>query len=217
MATHAASIWVLLQDRQTDAQLSTVAMLRRLGARLSALLDARSLVVHDATCWSVAKWDAETTGFATQLWQILPASGTDEGQLSNAPPLIIPPLLGSWEARRYDFYWRDGPLPEPLRLHQEHQQDALRHSWTGHIAGTDGGVKWHDERMSAGYVVGADPVPVEVLAVRVGGPLSTLRAEAAGLLQLLACLSEKQQAPLLVFIDSLVLLDILGSVGESDG
>ncbi len=38
--------------------------------------------------------------------------------------------------------------------------------------------------MSAGYVVGADPVPVEVLAVLVGCPLFTLRAEAAGLLQL---------------------------------
>ncbi len=72
MAIHAAPIWVLLQDRQTDAQLSTVAMLRRLGARLSALLDPRSLVAHDATCWSDAKWDAETAGFATQLWQILP-------------------------------------------------------------------------------------------------------------------------------------------------
>ncbi len=71
--------------------------------------------------------------------------------------------------------------------------------------------------MSAGYVVGADPVPVEVLAVRVGSPLSTLRAEAAGLLQLLARLSEKQQAPLLVFImtDSLVLLDILQKWGKA--
>ncbi len=68
------------------------------------MLDARSLVVHDATCWSDAKWDAETTSFATQLWQILPASGTDAGQLSNAPPLIILPLQGSWEARRYDFH-----------------------------------------------------------------------------------------------------------------
>ena len=107
------------------------------------------------------------------------------GSVIQCTPTYYPPLLGSWEARRYDFHWRDGPLPEPLRLHQEHQQDSLRHSWTGLIAGTDGGVKWRDERMSAGYVVGADPVPVEVLAVRVGGPLSTLRAEAAGLLQLI--------------------------------
>ncbi len=49
VATHGAPIWVLLLDRQTDAQLSTVATLRRLGARLTATLSAKSLVVHDAT------------------------------------------------------------------------------------------------------------------------------------------------------------------------
>ncbi len=71
--------------------------------------------------------------------------------------------------------------------------------------------------MSAGLenVVGADPVPVEMLSVRVGGPLYTLRAEAADLLQLLTCLSEKQQGQLLVFIDSLVLLDILHKLGKA--
>lgn len=137
-------------------------------------------------------------------------------QVSTAPPLIIPPLLGDWETRRYDFHWHDGQLPEPLRLHREHQQDALRHSWTGLVAGTDGGVRWRDERMSAGYVVGADPVPEKELAVRVGGPLSTLRAEAAGLLQLLTQLNENQQAPLLVFMDSLVLLDILQKWGQAN-
>ena len=68
--------------------------------------------------------------------------------------------------------------------------------------------------MSAGYVVGADPVQDEELAVRVGSPLSTLRAEAAGLLQLLTLLIENQQAPLLVFMDSLVLLDILQKWGK---
>ena len=57
VTTHRAHIWVLLQDCQTDAQLSIVAMLRRLGARLSATLSANSLVVHDAACWSDAKWD----------------------------------------------------------------------------------------------------------------------------------------------------------------
>ena len=52
--------------------------------------------------------------------------------------------------------------------------------------------------MSAGYVVGADPVPAEELAVRAGGPLPTLRAEAAGLPQPPIRLGENQQAPLLV-------------------
>jgi hypothetical protein len=48
-------------------------------------------------------------------------------------------------------------------------QDAFQHSWTGLIAGTDhdGDVKWLEKRTSAVtvYVVGADPVPAEKLAV----------------------------------------------------
>ncbi len=32
-----------------------VAMLRRLGARRKAALSAKSLVIHDSTCWSDAK------------------------------------------------------------------------------------------------------------------------------------------------------------------
>jgi ribonuclease HI len=70
--------------------------------------------------------------------------------------------------------------------------------------------------MSAGYAVGIGPVPDAELAVRVGGPLSTLRAEAAGLLQLFSLLSENQQAQLLVFIDSLVLLDTLQKWGKAN-
>ncbi len=98
VATHATPIWVLLQDCQTDAQLGTVALLRQLGARLSATLGAKSLVVHDATCWSDEKWDALPAGFATHLWQIPPASGTGVSPVSTAPLLVIPPLLGSWES-----------------------------------------------------------------------------------------------------------------------
>jgi ribonuclease HI len=69
--------------------------------------------------------------------------------------------------------------------------------------------------MGAGFAVGADPVPAAVLAVRVGGPLSSLRAEAAGLLQLLI-LRKTHPAPLLVFVDSLVMLNILQHWGKAD-
>ena len=55
VADHGAPIWILLRDRQTDAKLGTVAMLRRLGARRSATLSAKNLVVNDSTCWSDAK------------------------------------------------------------------------------------------------------------------------------------------------------------------
>ncbi len=61
-------------------------------------------------------------------------------------------------------------MPEPLRLHREHQQDALRHSWAGLVIGTDGGVYWKNECMGAGYAVGAGQVPDDEQAVLVGGP-----------------------------------------------
>ena len=99
-------------------------------------------------------------------------------------------------------------------LHREHQQDALRHSWTGLIVGTDGGVNWKNERMGAGYAVGAGQVSDDEQAVRVEGPLSSLRAEAAGLLQ---CLTrQSQQAPLLGFVDSLGMLDTLQKWGTAN-
>ncbi len=52
--------------------------------------------------------------------------------------------------------------------------------------------------------------------MRVGSPLSLLRAEAAWLLQLLCRLCETHLAPLLVFVDSLVLLNILQHWGKAN-
>jgi hypothetical protein len=65
--------------------------------------------------------------------------------------------------------------------------------------------------MDARYVLGADPVPVMAFSARVGGPLSTARAEVASLLQLLLDLLQhySHQTRLLVFVDCLVVLDIL--------
>ena len=58
--------------------------------------------------------------------------------------------------------------------------------------------------MGAGYAVGVGPVPLLELSAPVGGPLSTLRSEAASLHALL--LKTPSTTDLLVFIDSLVLL-----------
>ena len=59
VAAHGAPVLFLLQDRQTDVQLpgGTVTTLCQLGARLSATLSAKYLVVHysDAACWSDVK------------------------------------------------------------------------------------------------------------------------------------------------------------------
>ena len=210
VAVHKSPIWILLQERQSAVFLQDTAEMRRLGARLCAMLSSKSNVVHETACWADAKWDVHPARSATQIWKVEPAFAADTIHLN------IPPLLGSWDGRRYDFHWCHEKTPATLRLHQENQQDALRHTWDGHIAGTDGGVQWKNQRMGAGFAVGTDKVTAAVLAVRVGGPLSSLRAEAAGLLQLLCSLRTSHPAPLLVFVDSLVLLNILQNWGTAN-
>ena len=68
--------------------------------------------------------------------------------------------------------------------------------------------------MGAGYVVGDDVLPLLTLSSRVGGPLASVRAEAASLLQLLRDVSIKygRSVRLLIFIDCQVLLDILQGI-----
>ncbi len=71
-----------------------------------------------------------------------------------------------------------------------------------------------DERtkcMGAGYAVGVAVAPLMTLSLRVGGPLASVRAKAASLLQLLLDVAGKygRSIRLLIFIDCLVLLDIL--------
>ena len=57
--------------------------------------------------------------------------------------------------------------------------------WEGLVAGTDGSVDKRSERMGAGYAIGAQPVPIRVFSAPVGGPLASIRPEAASLLQIL--------------------------------
>jgi len=71
--------------------------------------------------------------------------------------------------------------------------------------------------MGAGYALGTERIPTAVFAIRVGGPLSSLRAEAVALLLLLhylLTLPASATAPLLVFVDNLTLLLILQKWGQ---
>jgi hypothetical protein len=76
-------------------------------------------------------------------------------------PQKLPLLLGGWETKQYDFHYFNGEAPPALRLHWENQQDAIRHTWKGHIVGTGGGVQWKEQRMGAGMyldlIVLSDP------------------------------------------------------------
>ncbi len=109
-------------------------------------------------------------------------------------------------------------FPPRLLIHREHQQDALRHSWDGLVAGTDGSVEKHTEVMVAGYVLGADPLPIISFIARVGGPLASARAEEASLLQLLRDVRQLyiNQVHLMIFIDCLVILDIIRKCGRNE-
>jgi hypothetical protein len=79
------------------------------------------------------------------------------------------------------------------------------------VAGTNGGVQWKQERIAAGYVTGTDLIPLMTLSAPVGGPLASLRAEAASRLHFVNKADEKYGRHIhrLVFINCLILLDIL--------
>ena len=216
---HAHPVWILLQARPGAELGRAHSELRCRGARQCAVLNAKSRVVHRDECWCDAKWDAELAGHETQLWRVDPhnelCGGKWSGTAGEAVPIPVQSLLGDWEGYRFDFHWYEGPSAKLLQWYHENQQDALRLSWTGLVAGTDGGVDWKNERMGAGYVTGTEQEVVTSFSACVGGPLSTLRAEAASLLQLLLDLRGRSPTPLLVFIDCLVLLDILQRWGQA--
>ena len=55
-------------------------------------------------------------------------------------------------------------------------------TWEGLVAGTDCSVDELSERMGAGYAIGAQLVPIQVLSALVCGPLASIRPEEASLL-----------------------------------
>ena len=103
---------------------------------------------------------------------------------------------------RYAFHWGEDPTSPWLLIHRQHQQDALRHSWDGLVAGTDGSVDECYAVMSAGYVLGTESQPIISFFARVGGPLASTRAEAASLLQLLRDVRHRfrNRVHLLIFV-----------------
>jgi len=86
--------------------------------------------------------------------------------------------------------------------------------WDGLVAAVDGSVDRRAETMGAGAVIGIGRDPCISISFAVGGPLSSLRAEAAGLDALLDHAESSRR--LLVFTDCLILLTILQRWGQID-
>jgi len=213
-AAHRPGVWVLWQHKNPDDPSLTI--LRR-RAKLYAELPKKSRVLHKAECWETAAWDVELARSITQLWRL----DTDPNPLHFGPvpsPATVQHHLGGGGHHRYAFHWSVDPVPPRLLLHRQNQQDALRHNWDGLVAGTDGSVDLRAERMGAGYVLGAGPDPIAIYFARVGGPLASARAEAASLLQLLRDVGGRygRHVHLLIFVDCLVILDILRKWGRSE-
>jgi hypothetical protein len=82
------------------------------------------------------------------------------------------------------------------------------------VAAVDGSVIRTREKMGAGVTVGGNPVPDLNLSFPVGGPLSSLRPEAAAVHEVVSIVPD--DSPLLIFIDCLVLLVILARWGQED-
>jgi ribonuclease HI len=214
-AAHSPGVWVLWQHKNNPDD-SCLAALRQT-ARLYAELPKKSMILHKAECWETAAWDVEQSWCLTQLWRLEPCAGSLVRD-SDLSPETVQQHLCRGGYHQYAFHWCEDPVPPRLLLYRQNQQDALLHSWDGLVAGTDGSVDLRAERMGAAYVLGADRVPIMVLSVRVGGPLASARAEAASLLQLLRDVRSRygHHVNLLIFVDCLVILDILRKWGRSE-
>ena len=210
-AHHRPGIWILRQNtgHPDDPDLAILWKI----ARVYAELPKKSRVLHKQGYWETAAWDVKPSSHISQLWRV-----DTQQQDPQLHPTMVQQYLSRGGPHRYAFHWWEDSVPPQLLLHRQHQQDALRHNWDDLVAGTDGSVDERAELMGAGYVLGDDPVPTLTFHARVGGPLASARAEAASLLQLLKDVRLRyiRQVHLLIFVDCLVILDILRKWGRSD-
>jgi ribonuclease HI len=217
---HDKAVWILRSDQPSAWAPNDNKKLRELKARIVAILPAKSLILHDIECWSYAKWDSKPSRYNAHLWLLCPASMQAK---SPADLQRVQTSLGDWDARRYDFHHSVAPITLRLQAHRSHQQDALRFSVLGtsdYFAGTDGSGQRQYERQGSGFVVthGDILAPVLQFFTPVGGPFASTRVEAVALL----CLLEQIRANILpltrliVFTDSLCLLDILSKWGRNN-
>jgi ribonuclease HI len=215
-ALHLPGVWVL---RQHKGRLGPpdLTCLQHHGATLIAELPKNSEVLHETRCWVEAAWDARPSRHVTQLWHLSKPAESDWRPDVPRPETVRHRMEGRGHYR-FSFHWCEDAVPARLQYYRQHQQDALRYSWDGVIAGTDGSVDERTESMGAGYVVGVDPTPDMTLSIRVGGPLSTTRAEAASLLRLVRDVGSTSTCRicLLVFVDCMVVLEILSKWGRWD-
>ena len=171
------------------------------------MLLAKSLVHHNAQCWSASQWDSQSSQYNSQFWLLRPPSGPG---VTYTDPIAVREQLGSWDKRRYDFHYNSESSTHRLNSYRASQQDAVLFTGHGLFGGCDGSADRKHERMGAGAVLteGSMLDPILQISIPVGGPLASVRPEAVALLCLLQQIREKMDVPgrLTIFIDYLYLL-----------
>ena len=207
---HKDLVWVLRAVEARDECKRDESLLRRLKAQLYARLPKGGLKAHVKECWSEARLDAAASPYPTEIWRL----GQDDSRRPFLPPSVLVQALGSWDERREDFHWPKAVHPIEWDLYREGQQDRVQDEWTGVVAAIDGSVCCRSETMGARAVIGKSATPDQSLSHAVGGPMSSLRAEAAALHGLLDVVPK--ESPLLILTDCLSLLTILLRWGQAD-
>jgi hypothetical protein len=156
-----------------------------------------------------AAWDVQSSRYITQLCKLNTNSEMLQQEQSRHPE-GMQQLLNCGGS----FHWRANPVPPCSSF-------TVNTSKTPYGIAGPAWLRSVDERteaMGAGYVLGADTEPIISFSARVGGPLASARAEAASLLQLLQDVWQRfgSQVHLLIFVDCLVILDILRKWGRND-
>ena len=214
-ADHTRRVLILRLHHPSMAASADLRILLELQARCIALIPAGCKLLHTSGFWQKAEWDEQTSEHAAQIWLL----GGSAAERTSAPPIYLSlHALGDWTSRRYDFHWCLGRVPPALGLYRQYQQDARQYTFAGLVGGTDGSACVRTDRMGAGFALGIERIPLLQFSAPVGGPVSSLRAEAASLLHFLRRVRERfpDQCDLLIFIDCLVLLDILMKWGKSE-
>ncbi len=78
--------------------------------------------------------------FKTQLWHT-PGSPTLKHHMATSESKLRQ-HLNLWESPQHGFHWHEDPVPPPLVLYMKYQQDAMRATWEGLVAGTKASVYW---------------------------------------------------------------------------
>jgi len=214
-AKHGHTVWVLRLDQPSPWAISDIRKLRELRAERVVDLPAKSLVHHNAQCWSAAQWDSQSSRYNSQFWLLRPPSGPG---VTYTDPNAVREQLGSWDNHRYDFHYNSESSTHRLNSYRACQQDAVLFTGHGLFGGCDGSADRKHERMGAGAVLteGSTLDPILQISIPVGGPLASVRPEAVALL--LQQIREKMDVPgrLTVFIDCLCLLQFLSKWGRAN-